>query len=65
MCAFEKCETLTKVSLNSFLMPRVGQDSKISNMCIMGPRKYVIKVKYVLELIKKIKEKNPAFGTDK
>lgn len=33
-------------------------------MCVMGPRKYFSKVKYVLELIKKMEGKNPAFGTD-
>lgn len=31
----------------------------------MGPRKHFYKVQYVLELIKKMKEKNPGFGTAK
>lgn len=53
------------VSLNSFLMSRVGQDSKISNLSIMGPGKHFYKVQCVLELIKKMEGKNPAFGTAK
>lgn len=53
------------VSLNSFLLSRVGQDSKISILSIMGPRKQFYKVQYVLELIKKMKDKNPGFGTAK
>lgn len=46
-------------------MSRVGQDSKISNLSIMGPRKHFYKVQYVLELIMKMEEKDPAFGTAK
>ena len=53
------------VSLNSFLMSRVGHDSKIPDLSIMGPRKHFYKVQYVLELINKMEEKSPAFGTAK
>lgn len=65
MCAFEKCQTHEIVSLNSFLVSRAGQDSKISNLSIMSLRKHFYKVQYVLELIKKMKEKTMAFGTAK
>lgn len=44
------------VSLKSFFLSRVGQDSKISH-CLMGPRKNSYKVQYVLELIKKVEGK--------
>lgn len=50
-----------RVSLKSFLLSRVGQDSKISHLS-NGPRENFCKVQYVLELIK-WKKKNPNFGT--
>lgn len=36
------------VSVKSFFMSKVGQNSKISNLSITGPRKHFHKVQYVL-----------------
>lgn len=65
VCVWKMSNCYETVSLNSFLLSRVGQDSKISILSIMGPRKQFYKVQYVLELIKKMKDKNPGFGTAK